>query len=329
MAGGKVPVGAGEGVPPSPYASWPSLVYTLIAISLAIGTVDFVPESPWRSGNHSPLGYTYSLSLFLVPCALLATWLARQRHRLPTQWRAFWLAASAVTIMWCLVDVLLGNTIFTFPNAGATLGIFAPGYWPGRGWPRTIPIEEFAFYSLGSSSIMLVYIWASDSWLSAYTAPPAAYAARIRETPGIVSLHRRSVVIGVLVFLAALAWKKLGPHPYHAGFPGYFLFELVLVSAPNALLYKVVGSLVNQPAFCYKMASLLGVSLLWEVTLALPYGWWGYRPEQMIGIAIRPWFDLPIEAWLLWPLACWTNILVYEALVLYFFSKRLRGGAPA
>ena len=34
------------------------------------------------------------------------------------------------------------------------------------------------------------------------------------------------------------------------------------------------------------MFMVLLISLLWEVTLALPYGWWNFQDEQMIGLRI-------------------------------------------
>lgn len=45
----------------------------------------------------------------------------------------------------------------------------------------------------------------------------------------------------------------------------------------------------------------------------MPYGWWGYHYDAMMGIVIRPWFDLPIEAVVLWPSAAYMNICLFEA----------------
>src|SRR5258708_2999308 len=39
--------------------------------------------------NPSPLGYTWSLLLFVVPCAVLGWWLHR-RHRGPFERKSFW-----------------------------------------------------------------------------------------------------------------------------------------------------------------------------------------------------------------------------------------------
>jgi len=62
------------------------------------------------------------------------------------------------------------------------------------------------------------------------------------------------------------------------------------------------------------MLVLVVLAAIWEVTLALPNGWWAYRPEHMAGWIATPWASLPVEAiavWVLWP---WTTVVTYEAL---------------
>jgi hypothetical protein len=51
---------------------------------------------------------------------------------------------------------------------------------------------------------------------------------------------------------------------------------------------------------------------MWEVTLALPYGWWGFQGRQMIGLRVTAWADLPIEETVLWVTVTFTTVLVYE-----------------
>jgi hypothetical protein len=62
---------------------------------------------------------------------------------------------------------------------------------------------------------------------------------------------------------------------------------------------------------------LLTISLLWEVTLALPYGWWRYRDEAMIGLKIGAWFELPIEAPCVWMAVTFTTVIVYEVIKIW------------
>jgi hypothetical protein len=300
-------------------------IFAVPVLSLLVGvfTIRHDPAPPYLAGDYSPYGYTISLVIFLVPTVTLGTWFVTQCRRVDRMtWKAFWLTGAIVVPMWCLVDILLGNLFFRFPNPGATLGIFAPAFMPGRGWPRTIPIEEFVFYGSGCAVILLGYIWSAKSWLSGYTMPESAYLARVRSAERLIVIRPGILAAGALLFLATLAWKKLAPHAHQAGFPGYFLFELTLVIAPTAVLYGAVGPFLNRPAFVAKTLMLLLLSLMWEATMALPYGWWGYRDEQMIGFVIRPWFDLPIEAVILWPAAAYMNICLYEMIRLCLHRDR-------
>lgn len=289
---------------------------------VAISTIQHDPDPPFLTGNHSPYGYTISLVLFIVPAVLMCSWFWRQGADFSQQWRAFWATTAIVSTAWILLDVFLGNTFFRFPNAGATLQIFAPGYDFKQGWRRSIPIEEFAFYILGCFNILLGYIWAGASWLSAYTVPTAECDRRFNEVGRLINVRMRPLAIGAVILLIVLSWKKFGWHQHTDGFPAYFLLELMLVITPTAMLYTAISPLINAPAFVYKTLSLVLTALVWEATLALPYGWWGYRHEAMMGILVRPWYNLPIEAVLLWPSAAWMQIVLYEAIRVYLRSGR-------
>jgi hypothetical protein len=59
---------------------------------------------------------------------------------------------------------------------------------------------------------------------------------------------------------------------------------------------------------------LVLMSALWEATLAVPYGWWGYQPRQMMGLRITAWGGLPIEAVTVWLAVTFTTVVVYEIL---------------
>lgn len=287
----------------------------LLSLFVAAITVKHRPLRPFFDHPEiSPLGYTISLILFIVPTIALGTWLFRLRRVHIHHWSAFWLTAAIVVPLWCMVDLFLGNTFFMFPNPFSTLQIYAPGYKFGVGWERTIPIEEFFFYAFGCASILLAYIWATESWLSQYTMPEVIYLARAQSATRLIMIHKPSLAIGAIAFAAAFLWKKYGWHEYHDGFPAYFLFELLLVMLPSTVLFRTVGHFINRPAFVYKTFALLLLSLVWEATLALPYGWWGYHYPMMMGVVVRPWYDLPLEAVMLWPAAAFMNILLYETI---------------
>lgn len=298
------------------------LLLPVLAFLTGIITVKHDPVPPFLTGNHSPYGYTISLGLFLVPVTSLTVWFVRKKTALECQWQAFWIATAMVATTWSLLDIFFGNAFFTFPNHGATLQIFAPGYTFGRGWTYSIPIEEFVFYISGSAAILLGYIWAAESWLAKYTKTPAEFDDYVQTLPKLVTIRPRYLVRGAILFAIVLAWKKFGWHEHTAGFPSYFLFELLMVIVPAATLSDAVRPVVNQPAFVYKTLALVLTSLLWEATLALPYGWWGFHHENMMGILIRPWFNLPVEEVILWPSAAWLNLTLYESLRIYLRSGR-------
>ena len=54
------------------------------------------------------------------------------------------------------------------------------------------------------------------------------------------------------------------------------------------------------------------ISLLWEVTLAVPYGWWGFQDDAMIGVRITAWSRLPIEEVFVWIAVTYATVIVYE-----------------
>ena len=70
------------------------------------------------------------------------------------------------------------------------------------------------------------------------------------------------------------------------------------------------------------------VSLIWEATLAIPYAWWGYHHDMMMGIYISAWHDLPIEAAFLWMVVTYTTIIVYEAIKLWLLFKEHSQNPP-
>ena len=70
--------------------------------------------------------------------------------------------------------------------------------------------------------------------------------------------------------------------------------------------------MVNWRAFSLTFFVILLTSLLWEATLAVPYGWWGYQGREMMGLRVTAWSGLPIEAVVLWLAVTFTTVVVYE-----------------
>jgi hypothetical protein len=306
--------------------------YVLIAMA-AVLVIPFVltlmtvaqPRSPVTDlkANPTHLGYTWSLSLFIVPVIVLATWLsARPESR--TQKLAFWITTAFVSVAGILLDVFFGLTFFTFPNPDAVLGIHFYGYSFGNGWEKTIPIEETGFYIFGALAVLLVYVWGDELWFGAYNVDDAPRSdTRKRD---IISFHPASAIFGIIVFVAGFIYKKYGPHMDHEGFPGYFLFLTLVAMTPSMVFFPVARRFINWRAFSVGFLFILLVSLFWEAAIAVPYQWWDFKHPQMLGLFINGFCGLPIEEPLLWMGVTWATVILYETAytVLFIAGERNR-----
>lgn len=280
-----------------------------IAVSTPLNPAPLLPPEQFAS----PLGYTLSLLLFIIPIGAIAWWFLRHPSY-HLERRAFGLTVGLLAPMGFGLDVVLGNTFFQFINRGATLGLEGPGYVFGQGWAWNIPIEEFVFYFTGFLVVLLFYIWNDLYWLNAY-----AHTAetRARMAAGIQRLfqpHWASVGAALVLVASGLLYKYFGPHPYQQGFPGYFTFLTLAGLLPTFALFRAAQPLINWRAFSLTLFVILLVSLLWEGTLGVPYQWWGYRYDQMLGLMVKPWGNLPIEAVIVWLVVTWATIIFYEVI---------------
>ncbi len=98
--------------------------------------------------------------------------------------------------------------------------------------------------------------------------------------------------------------------------PVYYWFLVAGALLPAMFLYRCVGSYVNWPAFAATTLYVIVTSIIWEVTLAIPRGWWGYRDSGMIGVDVAAWSApdsrFPIEAAFVWICASFSAVLSYE-----------------
>jgi hypothetical protein len=216
-------------------------------------------------------------------------------------------------------------SFFTFENHAATLGWNFPGYVWGQGFKQAIPIEEFAFYGFGFVAILLAYVWADKVWMKAYSSeeqprvPRSPGRSRLAAVGDALTYSRFApLVVGAVLF--GLAWwiKRHGPEATRAGFPGYFSFLMATSVVPSAFCSRVAAPWINWRAFGFSFSFIFLISLFWEATLGVPYQWWGYQPAQMMGLSVRAFCDLPLEAVLVWVFANWTTVLVYETILFAF-----------
>lgn len=287
-------------------------ILTMAAIDVPRPKLAFDPGAP----NPSPLGYTVSLLLFIVPALVLTVWFLRHPCYVFRK-RVFWTTIAILTPLGFGLDFLFAETFFTFVNEGATLGVNIPV----RG--GAVPIEEFIFYLSGFIVTLLFYIWCDEYWCGAYKVEdPLAEAHRLGIRK-ILDFGLGPVLLAVVVLGPAFVYEEFfSADP--AGFPGYVCFLLLTAIVPSVVLFRTVKFFINWRAVSMTMAVMLLISLLWEATLALPYHWWGYEPDQMIGLTVYSWSNLPVEATLVWLCVTFTTVLVYETVLLYFVVKEAK-----
>jgi hypothetical protein len=265
-----------------------------------------------QSADPTPHAYTWSLLLFVVPILVIACWfLPLERFEVPT--RAFWRTLAVLIPLGCSLDFFFAKLFLKFPNRGATIQVLAPalGEW--------VPIEEYLFYLTGFIAVLLLYIWSDEYWLSAYNIPD--YPSKAKAIPRLLRFHPSSIILGVALIGMALAYKKwLSPSP--AGFPGYFTFLVATALVPSAAFFPEVSRFVNWRALSLTLFMILLISLFWEATLAVPYGWWGYQPDQMMGLSIGAWSGLPIEAVCVWIAVTYVTTIVFEVIKLWSASRK-------
>ena len=270
------------------------------------------------AANPTPHGYTWSLSLFIVPVLVLAAWVSFRKQN-PIQKKAFWITAVLLATGGVCLDVFFGLTFFTFVNHDATLGCTFWGWSFSKGWQKVIPVEELGFYFFGIVAVLLAYVWGDEYWFGAYNLDDAA--RRDTKFQQVFSFHRGSVIFGVLIFALGWFYKKFGPHPWHEGFPGYFLFLTSVAITPSILFFPVANPYINWRAFSLAFLFMLLVSLFWEATIAVPYQWWGFQPRQMLGLLINGFSSLPVEEPILWLGVTWATVIVYETIYTLLYMK--------
>jgi lycopene cyclase domain-containing protein len=305
-------------------------IVAMIAVpaALTLHTVKVSTGIDAQIPNPTPYGYTVSLLLFIVPVLVIGLWFV-PREGVHIAKKSFAITFLLLFLLGASLDFFFAARFFRFPNPGATLRITAPAIGGG------VPIEEYVFYLTGFLFTLLLYIWLDEYWLSAYGVPSTHWKRTAYER--ILRFHPASLVWAVVLIAAGILYKRFVAH--EAGFPGYFTFLVAGALAPSAALFPSALPVVNWRAFSLTMFIVLLISLLWEATLGVPYGWWGFQDAQMIGIRIVAWSRLPIEEVFVWVAVTYATVIVYEnvrrwqstdkALLQALFGEHgLRGSAP-
>jgi hypothetical protein len=279
-------------------------MFAMIAVpaGITLHTVHVAAVAQIPSPNPTPHGYSWSLLLFVAPVVVIGGWfLPSEGIRIPQ--RAFWRTLWILVPIGCGLDFFFANRFFVYPNAGATLGIGAPAIG------GNVPLEEYVFYFTGFLAVLLIYVWLGEYWLAAYSVPD--YLGEARQIHRLLKFHPASLLIGLALIAVAVLYKKLRS-PFPAGFPGYFTLLVIGGVVPSAILFPVARRFINWRALSLTIFMILLISLFWEATLAVPYGWWGYQQREMVGLFIGAWAGLPIEAVTVWIAVTYGTVIVYE-----------------
>lgn len=290
------------------------LLMIAVPAAITLHTVRSPATLAATSANPSPHGYTWSLLLFIVPILVISIWFLPSEG-LDIPQRAFWRTIMILVPLGWLLDFLFAQNFFCFPNTQATLRIHA---W-ALGKP--VPLEEYIFYLTGFIAILLLYVWLGEYWLAAYSV--SDYPGEARKMVRLLHFHPTSLVVGAALIGAAWFYKKhWAPLGAQAGFPGYFAFLVAGALVPSVSFFPVARRFINWRAFSLTAFFMLVVSLLWEVTLALPYGWWNFQHRQMAGLFVGAWDDLPIEEVCVWIAVTYATTIVFEMVKLWQASGR-------
>lgn len=277
------------------------LAMIAIPAAITLHTVRTPAVTAGQASGASPFGYTVSLLLFIVPICVIGLWLVPQ-ERIRISKRSFLRTIGLLFPLGAGLDFFFANSFFTFPNPGATLRVTAPALHGG------VPVEEYVFYFTGFVSVLLLYIWLDEYWLAAYGIP--SDARERAQFDCLLRFHWPSMAWAIVLIAAAIVYKRFFLH--ESGFPAYFTFLVAGALGPSAALLPTAMPVINWRALSLTLFIILLISLLWEVTLALPYGWWNFQDGALIGLRIAAWRGLPIEEVFVWIGVTYATVIVYE-----------------
>lgn len=284
-------------------------------IVVTLGTVHAPGVLQVNSANPTPYGYTWSLLMFIIPIIVVGAWLIPHTHVVVPR-RAFWCTALSLSSIGGMLDFFLAHRFFVFPNRLATLQVNVPAVG------AHVPIEEFFFYITGFVAILLIYIWLDEYWLYAYNIPD--YKSASGSIVQLIGVHPHSTILALALISGSVAYKKLlsaAPD----GLPEYFIFLVLCGLVPAIGFFPVARPFINWRALSLTLFIVLPICLVWEATLAIPYGWWGYQQSRMIGLKVDAWSGLPIEAIFVWIAVSYGAVIFYEIAKIWLYSDRMMG----
>jgi lycopene cyclase domain-containing protein len=128
-------------------------------------------------------------------------------------------------------------------------------------------------------------------------------------------------MLGVVLITTAIFYKKVfSPAP--EGFPAYFTFFVATAVVPAADFFRSARPFIDWRVLSLTLFIVVLISLIWEATLAVPYGWWGFQKTQMIGLCIGAWYGLPVEEVGVWITVSYATAIVFEIVKLWQASGK-------
>jgi hypothetical protein len=252
--------------------------------------------------------YTLSLLIWIIPIIAVSFFSLKRGLVSRKKTRAMFITIAVFTVIGSVLDLVFGRAFFIFPNPHAVVGMSIKG----------IPVEEFLFYITGLWFILSFYVFCDEWFLKKYNPPDEHYARYRSRIKRLLFMHFPSCLWAILLFVAGLVCKQLLNHEGPL-IPGYFFFLVCAVVVPFILFYRITRLFVNWRAYQFVLLVIILISIIWEVTLALPRGYWGYRKGPMLGLFIGVWHGLPLEAVFVW-VAGSTIILFYEFIKIGYFT---------
>jgi hypothetical protein len=273
---------------------------------LVVLVVTFAVPLTLDAAGH--LSYFTSLCIWLIP--IVYAWPLFHRATASggaAPRRALRWSVAAIVVLGIALDFVFGHIILQFDTHGCQPDVPRQYIWclPALGG-AVVPVEELLFYAMGPLAMVLVYVCADQEWLSHYHRTPTEN----QLTSRLLQLSPGIAATGIAGLLAAGVFAMVTGRV-----PAYYLFLLAGALLPAMFLYRCIASLVNWPAFALTALYVIVTSIVWEVTLAIPRGWWGYQGQAMIleiGTWSSPGRPFPIEAAFVWLCAPFSSLLLYE-----------------
>ncbi len=255
--------------------------------------------------------YTISLLFWIIPLILISAFLSRKKRLGPIQKKAIAMNLVILAGVGWFLDLAFAKLFFIFPNLAMTLRINI----------LQIPIEEFLFYLFGFWFIVLFYAFNDEYFLRKYNRDDHVYSRFARRINSLLALYfsRRTLAI-IVVTLIGFTLLKQWLNPGKTILPGYIIFLMLFAYLPFIMFWRITRKFVNIRAIILVVTVTTLISIIWEVTLALPRGYWDYNRDYMIGVFIPAWHNLPLEAVTVWVFSS-LIILSYEYTKIYLHRK--------